>query len=639
MNKIIFQGSFLSNANKKADLTQNRDTLNPIQALSVNTLKSDTINYPAFLKSINSVNTVSFGGKKYNGYELAISEEELDNIFQNQSTVYELNPVKEYEALQDADKRALKYLVKAAKILNDVFLKQDHQDNIKMKQALERAAKKGDIHAQKALKLFNTFNGIEGGNGIQPEPIRIFNGLELSDGRNMYPSGFNKKKIIKYLTSNIEQIPAVLNNDTVVKAHNGRLYAIPYSVEYRKEYEKAAKEILLAANETTHEGLAKYLRLQAQTLVCTDPEYSFKADETWANLKGSPLEFTIGRESYDDTLAEAIAEDKKFAKLADENGFTIKSKDFIGVRVGIVDLKASKDLADYKKYIKELSELMPLKDEYPKNAMGKKSKIKQNLSDVDLVYLSGDYMNNRPAITLAQNLPNDDKLVVKLNAGRKNVFHKQVRRTENPELRRKKLEDIVDASQIHLYDRDADHLFVIGHELCHALGPTTARNGKDKKSSLGEGYGSIIEESKADLGSIMSVDFFVKKGKYTQEQAEKIYLTFAADLIPLLNPPLSLPHRVGSIMEFNYFVKKGAIELVDGKIKIVPEKFNQTAKSMLEEEIKIQLDGDAEKAREFVDKYRLWNDDLERLSGVLRNLSPKPYSVVNAPLAEKLLAE
>ncbi|MDD3013433.1 MAG: hypothetical protein PHC34_06990 [Candidatus Gastranaerophilales bacterium] len=639
MNKINFQGNLLLTAKNKADLNNNKNTVSLEQNLSLGILKSGTINYQAYLKSINPANTVSFEGKKYNGYELAISEKELDNIIQNQSTIYELNPVKEYEALQDGDKRALKHLVRAAKILNDVFLKQDHQLNIVMKKALEREVEKGDIHAQKALKLFNTFNGIEGENGLQQEPVKIFDGLKLSDGRNMYPQNYNKEKLINYLTANIEQTPAILNNDTIVKAHKNRLYAVPYSIEFRKEYEKAAKELLLAAKETTHKGFSDYLQLQTQALVCNDPEYSFKADEAWANLKDSPLEFTISRESYKDSLAGAAAEDKEFANLASKNSFTIKSKDFIGVRVGIVDQKSSKNLADYKKYLKELTELMPLKEEYPKRATDKENKIKQNLSDVDLVYMSGDYLANRPSIVIAQNLPNNDKLSVKLNAGRKNVFHKQIRKTENPELRKKKLEGIVDASQRHLYNKDSQHLFVIGHELSHALGPNSTRSGKDKKSSLGEGYGDVIEESKADLGSIMSVEFFVKKGKYTKEQAEKIYLTFAADLIPLSNPPLNQPHRVRSVMQFNYFVEKGAIELVDGKIKIVPEKFNRTAKNMLEEEIKIQLDGDSEKAKEFVDKYRQWNDNLEIISRFIRSLSPKPYCVVNTPLAEKLLTE
>jgi hypothetical protein len=428
-----------------------------------------------------------------------------------------------------------------------------------------------------------------------------------------------------------------LSNDTVVKIHKDRLYAVPYSVEYRKEYEKAAKELLLAANETTHEGFARYLRLQAQALVSTDPEYSFMADEAWVNLEDSPLEFTLNRESYKDSLTGAVAEDKEFARLASEYGFTIKPKDFIGARVGIVDQEVSNTIADYKKYLSELAELMPLKEEYPKNIIGKTNEIKQNFSAVDIVYMSGEYMAKRPAIVIAQNLPNSDKLSVKLNTGRKNVFHKQVMKTRNLELEKKKAERM--ASTPQLYDSDIKYLFVIGHELSHALGPDATKNGKDKKTSLGENYGDIIEESKADMGSIMSYEFFVKKGKYTEKQTKKFYLTWAANLVPLSEPPLVKHHLVRSVMEFNYFVEKGAIKLKNNKIKVIPEKFNQAAKSMLEEEIRIQLDGDPEKAKEFVDKYREWNCNIGYLSRISRSLSPKPYCIVDAPLAEKLLAK
>ena len=83
------------------------------------------------------------------------------------------------------------------------------------------------------------------------------------------------------------------------------------------------------------------------------PEYAFKADAAWASLKDSPLEFTIGRESYEDTLTGAVTEDKELMKIFEAKGITVKAKDFIGARVGIVDIKASEELADYKNHLLE----------------------------------------------------------------------------------------------------------------------------------------------------------------------------------------------------------------------------------------------------------------------------------------------
>jgi len=574
--------------------------------------------------------------------KLAISEKELDEILNTKSTTYVFNPQEAYDELAEGDKKALKHLIKAGKALDSVFLKQDHAKNIEVKKALQKAADAGNTHAAKALQLFNIFNGIEGQSGLDPKPVRLFKDLESDKGKNVYPADLTKEELVSYLKKHIEQAPAILNNDSIVKRKGSRLEAVPYSIAFKKEYEAAAKELLQAAKETTHKDFAKYLRLQAQALISTDPEYTYKADEAWANLKDSPLEFTIGRESYEEGLTGAVAEDKELVDLIEQNGFSIKPKDFISARVGIVDQASTQNLADYKNHLKTLSELMPLKDQYIQSVDTKKpgEETKQTLADVDLVYLGGDYAARRPGLTLAQNLPNDDKLSVQLNAGKRNVFHKQIRQTENPEARQKLLDNLIDSSQHKWYDKEADHLFTVGHELSHSLGPIKTKSGGDKKASLGDGYGDIVEECKADMGSISSVPYFVQIGKYTPEMANKIYLTWAVRQTPLSNPPLNQAHRVREVMQLNYFMEKGAIKLEKGeKLSIVPEKMASTAKQMLEDVIKIQLEGNPAKAKEFVDKYRQWNDKLQYISDVRQNLSPKPFKIIETPLADRILGE
>jgi hypothetical protein len=577
----------------------------------------------------------------YNGYELAISESELDLIINEKSITYEFNPEKHYNELKKADQIALKHLVKAAKALDDVFLKQDHSKSIEMKKALEKAAAKGDSHAEKALVLFKIFNGIEGNNGISKDPVRLFKSLKLHKSKNIYPEGLTKEELITYLKENIEEAPAILSYDTIVKKEKGQLVALPYSIAFNKEYKCAAKELLMAARQTTHKEFAQYLRYQAQALVSNDPEYAYKADESWANLKDCPLEFTIGRESYEDSLTGAIGEEKEFVALLEENGLSMKSKDFIGVRVGLVDVGSSNEMMDYKNHLKGMSELMPLKEKYKQSVdLARSDDIKQTLADVELVYLSGDYCACRPGITLAQNLPNDDKLSVQLNSGNRNVFHRQIRRTEDIEKRMKLLNSLVDSSLHALYDRESDHLFTIGHELTHSLGPMATATGKDKKVALGDGYGDIIEECKADLGSLNATEYFLDIGKYSQTLVESIYVTWSIDQLPLSEPNITQPHRVRELMQLNYFIEKGALEIQKGsKLSVNLEKILPAAREMLTEVIKIQLEGNADKARIFVDKYRQWNNTMQYISEIKQSLSPKPYKILKMPLAEKLLAE
>jgi len=579
-----------------------------------------------------------FINKHYGGHEFALTEQELADMIDNLTFKIVFNPEEAYNKLSDGDKKALTHLVKVAEILNFVFLQQDHEEDIPLKIALEEASRSGDEHAKKALTIFNIFNGIEGKTGLTPEPVRLFKDLSLNPGKNVFPPDITKEELVDYLKKNIHKASGILSNDTVVRRDGNELIAIPYSIYFRKEYEIAAKELLLAAKETTHEGLANYLRLQAQAMVTpSDPEFAYKADVAWANLEGTPLEFTIGRECYQDELTGQVAADPELARLLEANGITVKQKDFIGVRVGIDNKDISTKLAKYKSDLKNLSQLMPLKEKYTQSVDAAHG-VKQSLADVHIVYFSGDYAALRPGITLAQNLPNGDKLSVQLGEGRRNVFHKEVREGYDRKLLTKLLEALVEPSQHNLYSNEADSLFTIMHELTHTLGPMKTLTGKDTQASLGS-YGSIFEENKADMGSLVCNKYFKDLGEYSEEQLNQIYLTWAVDQLPLSKPTLGQAHRTRELMQLNYFMKYGAIKLeIGGKLSVDFHKMGTVAKQMLEEVISIQLEGNESKARNFVDEYTRWNETLEYVSQTKKSLSPRPLKILEMPLAQKLLA-
>ena len=574
-----------------------------------------------------------FINKTYDGHELALTEQELTDIINNLTLKIVFNPEEAYNNLANGDKKALLHLIKAAEILNLVFLQQDHEKDISLKFTLEEASRAGDEHAKKALTIFKIFNGIEGKNGLTPEPVRLFKDLSLNPGKNVFPPDITKEELIDYLKKNIHKTSGILSNDTVVRRDENGLVAIPYSIYFRKEYEFAAKELLLAARETTHKGFANYLRLQAQAMVTpSDPEFAYKADVAWANLEGAPLEFTISRECYQDELTGQVAADPELKKLLEANGITVKSKDFIGARVGINNKDVSIKLAKYKNHLKELSQLMPLKERYEQPV------AKQSFADVYLVYLSGDRTALRPAIVIAQNLPNSDKLSVQLGEARKNVFHKEVREGYDRKLLEKLLETLVESSHHILYSNEADFLFTALHELSHGLGPMKTESGKDTKASLGS-YGSIFEESKADMGSLVCNKYLKDIGEHSEEKLNQIYLTWAVKQLPLSKPTLGQAHRTRELMQLNYFIKYGAIKLENGgKLSIDPPKMGTAAKQMLEEVISIQLEGNENKARKFVDEYTRWNETLEYVSQTKKSLSPRPLKILEMSLAQKLLA-
>ncbi|MBI1216726.1 MAG: hypothetical protein GC185_13030 [Alphaproteobacteria bacterium] len=575
-------------------------------------------------------------------FTLGIGSKKLDDIVTNKMRDLDFSvPDEAYDGLSEGDKRALAHLVKAATILDDVFLKQDHPDNIRAKAALEKAAAEGNKLAEEALTLFTLHNGLEGSDLYAPEtkPLRLFKDKQLQPGKGFYPQDLTKKELADYIVANPEQAAALLSNNTMVVRDGEKLKAIPYSVAFSDEMAGAARELLAAAKETDHAGLAEYLRWQAQALVNdSDPEAVFKADKYWiSNLEDSPLEFTIGRENYDDRMSAAVAADPAVKKVLDENGIKAKAKDSIGVRVGIVNKDSYAEIADYRKHLEAFSKLMPLSNQYKQQTEDGGSKM--TFADVDLVCIAGDYASVRGGITIAQNLPNSDKLAVQLKEGSRLVFHRQIRQGGDPVQEKKFLDALIDPSQHQYYDKNADFLFTVGHELAHSLGPRTTKDGRDKSGSLGK-YGSMLEENKADVASIFMTGYFVEIGKFDEEQANKIYLSWTAGELPNKRPSEDEAHRSRSIMQLNYFREKGAIEFEKGgKLKIIPEKMAETAKQMLTEVVQLQLDGDANKAEAFVKKYAQWNDALQYAAEEKMKLKPKLYRFVQQPVRDKLLKQ
>lgn len=628
-----------SQINFKANVSQKNKTAQINQ--NTNTIKSADITESSLncLSRMNMSN-INFQGKKYNGHELALSEQELDKKLNEQSAVIDFNPTQAFDKLHDGDKKALAHLVKAANILGTAFLKQDNPKNLEMKATLEKAAKDGDKHAEKTLKIFNIFRGVEALDGLSEKPIALFKGLSTPEGKAFYPQDLKKEEFVgtikKMLTNGQDkEVNKILSARTMVIRDGDALKAVDYTDAFSKEFKAAATELNEASKHTTHKDLSAYLKAQAEALSKNDEELDCKADTIWASLQDSPLEFTITRENYDDGFTGAVFEDPELKKMLDDKGIKVNPKDSLGIRVGIVDQESTNDMLDYKKHLKALSKLMPFNDQYQQSVDTKgNEEVKQTIADVDLVVMQGDSGAVRGGITIAENLPNDDKLSVQRGGGRRNVFHKQIRNFVDVEKQKKFLAALVDPSQHSIYNHEADHLFTIGHELTHSLGP-----GDEYKSSLGK-YGSIIEEAKADLGSIVGTQHFVECGKYTPKQRDEILFTWAAGELPVAKPSMEQAHRVRSIMQLNYFRDKGAVKFEkDGKLSVDLEKMIPTAKQMLGDVVKLQLDGDAKKAKEYIEKWSQWNDALEYSSQELKKLSPKPYKILNMELAQKLTAE
>ncbi len=573
-------------------------------------------------------------------YEFNLSLEELEKRTNKEYLIRKPMLAKdadEYVKLDEGDKKALKHLVKAANIANYVYMKQDNELNIPFLNFLEQEIKNGNKTAELTKILFDAQLGIIGIDSESKKVILLKNAKEL-DGKAFYPSDLSKEELHNILKTMLkngekEEVEKILNQRTIVKREGEKLKALDYTEAFKEEFNLIAKELEEASKYSTNKDFNEYLILQAKALRDNNPMLDAKADKKWAMLQDTPLEFTISREQYADMLTGSVIEDEELKELLKANNIKPISKDSIGIRVGIVNKKGTEDLLKVKEYLPLMAENMPLKEQYEQNISSKEDNL-QTMVDVDIVSLRGDEGSYRGGITIAQNLPNNDKLSLTIGGGRRNVYHRQVRTSNSPEAleRRKKRLDATLNKDLHkYYNPEADHWFTIGHENVHSLGP------KEGTEALGK-YKNIIEENKADMGSLALLDCLAKAGVYTEEEKKQILVTFGANCFLKAKPELSQAHRVRTVMQTYFFIKEGAISVNnDGIINIDIDKMIPTARKMLTEIIEVQLSKDFSRGEKFINDYFNWNEDIDKVSKKLKEIDKALNGTIETPLADFLV--
>ena len=590
------------------------------------------------LDKMSMINNVNISSKDY---ELNLSKEELEKrTHKDYLTTKKMLAVDapEYLALSEGDKEALKHLVRAAVVLDKVNMQLDNPNNLPFKEYLEREIAKGNENAKLSKILFDAQKGVCSLDR-ESNMIELAKGVKMRAGKGIYPQDLEKEEfhaiIIKMLKEGKkDEVAKILNQRSVVERDGDELKAIDYVDKFKEDFEYMAEELEKAAETSTNADFNEFLKLQAKALRTADPMLDGYADKKWATLQDTPLEFTITRENYSDEMTETVVENPELKALLDEAGIVPVAKDFLGGRVGIINKKGTDAILNVKKYLPLMAQNMPFKDKYVQNISSDKES-KQTMVDADLVAVTGDVGEFRAGITLAENLPNDDKVSIqKLDGGRRNVYHRQIRLITSEDAKekmQKRLNAILNSELHKYYNDEADHWFTVGHENGHSLGSKSGTEGLGK-------YKSIIEENKADMVSLSMLDILTEAGMYTPEQREQIIVTYAADNMMTSKPTLSQAHRVRSVMQNYFFIKEGAITISpEGVLDINIEKMVPTARKMLEEIIQVQLSGDFDRGEKYVNDYFVWTPEMETMALNIRKVSKTLNGKVESPLADELL--
>ena len=110
----------------------------------------------------------------------------------------------QYTSLEQGDKDALKYLVKAGAILEDIQLRIDEQNNIPFRNFLEEEIKKGNEKANLTKIIFDGQKGINSVD-ILTNKVNLAKGITAKPGCGVYPEDITKEELHKILITMLKE--------------------------------------------------------------------------------------------------------------------------------------------------------------------------------------------------------------------------------------------------------------------------------------------------------------------------------------------------------------------------------------------------------------------------------------------------
>ena len=522
--------------------------------------------------------------------------------------------------LSAGDRQAMTKIVEAARIFDEIFMKQLWSGDLALYAKLQKDTSplgKARLHYFWINK--GPWSDIDDYKAFLPgvPPRKL-------PGANFYPADMTKEDFERWVAalSPQEQEQAkgfftVIRRKAKPRKPKGmvgppdklrdQMEIIPYNEEYKSESTRVADLLRQAANLTDNPSLKKFLTLRADAFLSND---YYESDLAWMDLD-APLDVTIGPyETYNDELFGYKAAFEAYVNLRD-------------------DAETSK-LTAFTQHLQEIENNLPIDPQYRSPKLGAAAPIRV----VDEIISAGDGAHG--VQTAAYNLPNDDRVVQQKGSKRvmlKNVQEAKFRSVLLPIARR----TLVTTS---LGDVNFDSFFthILAHEFMHGLGPHQIKvQGRDTnpRLELKEFY-SAIEEAKADVTGLFALQYMMYHAKQmgvdnvlkSDEAAQRqLYVTYLASSFRSLRFGLNDAHGKGMAMQFNYFSDKGAfVEHADGTFSVDVEKMKSAVRDLDHDLLTLEAEGDYAGARKMLDDLGVMRPDLSkalsRLEGIPTDIEP-----------------
>jgi hypothetical protein len=520
-------------------------------------------------------NPAEHGSEAQEGIEdtTAQREESDADLIQNQLEKYtEVTLTTDTTVLTPSHKKMLPHLIKAAKIMDELFWVEAYGKKDSLLNTINNSALAEFVRIN-----YGPWDRLAGN-----EPFVEGVGAKPK-GANFYPKDMTQEEFEQSALQDKKSLYTMIRRDS-----SGRLTSIPYHEFFKEEVNQAADHLLEAAKYTDNAALKNYLQKRAKALR-TDEYY--ESDLAWMDMKDNQLDIIIGPiETYEDQLF----------------GYKAAHEAYILVK----DLEWSKKLEKYAAMLPELQKNLPVDKVYKAEKPGTESQ----LAAFDVIYYAGDC--NAGSKTIAVNLPNDEE--VQLKKGTRRSQLKNAMRAKFDKILVPIADELIVPEQRKHITFDAFFANTMFHEVAHGLGIKNTINNMGTVRQALKDNASALEEGKADILGLYMITELHKKGEI-QGDIKDYFTTFMASVFRSVRFGASSAHGKANMIRFNYFREQGAISKNEkGYYVINYDKMTEAMNSLSGMILKLQGDGDYEGVARLVEEKALimpeLQSDLDRLS-------------------------
>ncbi|KAJ2008148.1 hypothetical protein H4R26_000353 [Coemansia thaxteri] len=501
--------------------------------------------------------------------------------------------------LTEGDKRALVKLADVSDLLNAAYYQQIWSGATQLRSELTKDAGHANAteEANERLKLFELFKG-PWDRSFENEPF-VDSVRAKPKTANVYPEDMTKEKFNAWVdTLSAKDQKHARGFYHVVRRKDsggGSLELVPYSTEYRKHLEPAARLLREAAELVSDQSFAAFLRLRGSAF---ESNKYLESEVAWLNIShGSALEAAVGPyETYEDELFSAKA--------------------FFESMVHVRDFKGSLMLTKFTSSLELVERHLPIPPEYQNQEL-----VPPPIVVVNQVYNGGD---TAVPMTAAYNLPNDEEAIER--AGSKLTLIKNVQEGKVRSV-------LLPIARVILNESDLDHVtfdafftHVLLHEVAHSNGPHRILGSRDTVRSRLQDLHSAFEEAKADITGLFAAQLLIDQGIIDDITACQFYTTYLASAFRSIRFGLAEAHGLGQAMQLSYMLEKGGFtfDAETEKFAVNMDIVGKVVSDLTRDIMLIQGNGDKQEAVKFKSKYGLV---LPSVKIALDKLKPIPIDI------------